>query len=230
MPTSVCPSHGRPNGRLSRAALGVAPLVWFAGWLVTRLGGHRGPGAAWTVAHLVWVVGFALLAAGSVALYRMVDGRRRQFARLAVPLAVVGAAVLAAQAIVSLVAGWRAGDRADLADLVHRLSEPPGLRYVLHDLGPALLLVGLVILIVLAAGQREGGTGGSLLAAIGVVLMVVGRASTGGWRVFEGLGALFIWLAVLPLLFETRAAEPAEPADRTRTPATSGASGASGSG
>lgn len=206
MATSAPLPHGRQPRLSWRVALNAAAPVWLAGWLVLRFGGRRNPGVGWTIGHLVWTVSFLLFAAGSVALFRMVSGRRRHLATAAVPLAVTGAAAFLGQMAVNLAAGWRAADRAELVDLVRRLTEPPGIRPLLYDLAPVLSLAGLVILIVLAVGQREGGAGGIVLAMIGVVLAAVGRNATGGWRVFEGLGVLFLWLAVLPLMPEV---EPA---------------------
>ncbi|MEV0713875.1 hypothetical protein [Asanoa sp. NPDC050611] len=182
---------------LPDAGLVAAPLVWLSGWVIMRLGGASGPNAGWDVAHALWIVGFALFGAAAYALSRLVG--RSLVGRVALVVALIGAATLVVQMVIDLVVGLCAVDKPAMDDLYDKVFAAPGVELVFFTVGPILLFVGLLALMILAALRRTANAWQALLVLLGIALMVVGRPADGALRLLEGVGAVCLWLALAPL-------------------------------
>ncbi|HEY3503195.1 MAG TPA: hypothetical protein VGN37_10495 [Actinocatenispora sp.] len=190
-----------PHPAVSRplaAALVVAPVLWLAGWTAMRLRTTDGPGALWTTAHSLWIVAFALFAAGCVGLGRLAGGRRAS-AVTATVVAVASAVATGVQMVIDLVVGL-APDEAAMDARYDSVFAVPGLRVVFYDLAPGVFYAGLLALLILAAVRRAAPAPFVVLAAVGIAAAGVGHGLPGVLRVVEGAGALLILVALAVIL------------------------------
>ncbi|MDI1462782.1 hypothetical protein QEZ54_17540 [Catellatospora sp. KI3] len=191
------------QSRLTRTALVWAPLLWLAGWVIMRWKGHLGPGAAWTAAHSVWVVAFALFAVVAVHLYRRLDGSVRVLGGVSAAMSLFGAVAMIGQMGIDLWSGFGAADKAAMGERADQAMSLPGVDLVLYQVAPALLYFGLLLQLVLLAARRKAGWAAPALVALGIVLVLVGRG-VDGVRLLEGLGSVAIWGALAPLARRAR--------------------------
>ncbi|MEV4759707.1 hypothetical protein AB0J86_32060 [Micromonospora sp. NPDC049559] len=210
MTSRLIDTRSSRSARLPAAGLVAAPLGWLAGWAIMRLGGSSGPNTGWDVAHALWIVSFVLFGAAAYALFRLLGGSPA--ARVALAVALTGAAALVVQMVIDLVVGLRTADKPAMVDLYDRVFAVPGVELVFFTVGPMLLFVGLLALVVLATVRRVAAPWQVLLVVAGIGLMVAGRPASGALRLLEGLGAACLWLALAPL------ARPAAPSSRPRRP------------
>jgi len=223
-----------PASRLTEPGLRLALPLWLAGWTVMRLGGHRGPGLGWTVAHGVWIVAILLLGGGCVALYRRGprEGGGRALASAALGMSLVGAAALVGQLGCDLVVGLRSADRTAMSDAYDRVFAVPGVQLALFQVGPALLFAGLLVLVVLAFRTGRASSQAVALVVVGIIAQVAGKPLPGWWRVVEGLGGVCLWWAlasiarISPTTATTSATVTATTAGRSSTVSTARTTGA----
>ncbi|CAM5597928.1 hypothetical protein SXANM310S_01647 [Streptomyces xanthochromogenes] len=154
---------------------GTAATALLAAYGVVRLSGDaQGPGAAWTSGHLLLL--------GSLALFLpVVAGLRRRHphptATAAAAVAHAGLAAGIVQAVIDLVIGFRAADRAGMDALFLAVKAHPGVTPAVYTVGPLLFYVGLLALLMTAAirrpVKRAGGWLAPLLVLLGAAAMAV---------------------------------------------------------
>jgi len=219
-----------PTARLTEPGLLLALPLWLTGWTVMRLGGHRGPGLGWSVAHGVWIVAILLLGGGCIALYRRGprEGRGRAVASTALGTSLVGTAALVGQLGCDLVVGLRSADRTAMSDAYDRVFAVPGVQLALFQVGPALLFAGLLVLVVLAFRTGRASSQAVALVVVGIIAQVAGKPLPGWWRVVEGLGGACLWwsLASIARISPTTAITAADAAGQRGTASTARATGA----
>ena len=138
---------------MTRYALLTAPVLLFCYGTVRLLDPTRSPGAVWTVSHLFYLAAFPALAVAATALHQLAD--RRGIAGIFVLASGVGALSGIGQAVVDLLAGWGAADKAARGVAANHLREIiPGSDFF-YGVWPALAQVGIVGLLVLAAVARR---------------------------------------------------------------------------
>ena len=188
----------RTVDRFAEAGLRVAAPLWLVGWAVMRLGGRRGPGPLWSLAHSVWIVAFLLLGGACLALFRRADrrGRAGTVASVALGAALAGTAALVGQMTCDLVVGLRSADKAAMSDTYDRVFAVPGVELALFQVGPPLLFMALLGLVVLARRHGRATVPTVVLAVVGVLVMVAGKPLPGWWRALEGIGAACLGLAL----------------------------------
>lgn len=135
-------------------ALLTAPVLLFCYGAVRLLDPTRSPGPVWTVSHLFYLAAFPALALAALALHRLAADRPGT-ARLLVVLSGAGAVSGIGQAVVDLMAGWGAADKAARADAANHLREIIPGSDLFYGVWPALAQVGIVGLLVLAAVARQ---------------------------------------------------------------------------
>lgn len=185
----------------ARGIFVLAPVIWLIGWIIMRLGGSKGPGIGWKSAHAIWIVGFGLFAVVVLMLWREVGERGRRIAAGAAGVALVGAVLMVGQMVVDLWASYGAADKAEMSARSREATEVPGVELALFVLAPALLYLGLLVLLSVLAVQGRVGWWSPALVVVAVALSMVGRG-VDGVRVLEGVGALTLVAALLPFAGE----------------------------
>jgi hypothetical protein len=182
---------------IDRFALVGAPTGWFAGWAIMRLSGQDGPGAAWTIAHFVWIAALMLFGTAAIVIHRLVTKPRSQAvgpvsliaSRAGAFLAVGGAVALIAQMIIDLTVGF-------VSSRYQSVFNVPGVELVIYQIAPGALFVGLVGLAAAAATQHRVVTSAAVLMVAGTVTSALGHGAPGGFRAVEGVGMLLIVVAM----------------------------------
>ena len=224
----------RTAARFAETGLRLAIPLWLVGWAVMRLGGRRGPGPLWSLAHSVWIVAFLLLGGACLALFRRTarQGRAGTVASVALGGALAGTAALVGQMTCDLVVGLRSADKAAMSDTYDRVFAVPGVELALFQVGPPLLFMALLGLVVLARRHGRATVPTVVLAVVGVLVMVAGKPLPGWWRVVEGLGGVCLWWAlasiarISPTTATTSATVTATTAGRSSTVSTARTTGA----
>ncbi|MEU5845888.1 hypothetical protein [Saccharopolyspora shandongensis] len=178
--------------KFSRACLIAAPLC-FAGYgvvrLVGRMDGQYGPGLDWQIAHLVNLVGLALLVPAVLGLRRQLPGRGRTFWTV---VTFVGVGTSVVQFVIDVVAGLLASDKAGMSAISAQVSTIPGARIVFYVVGPPLLYVGLLALTIMLARAKAVGWWCPALILVGSILPI-------GSLDLIPIGALCVLAALVPL-------------------------------
>ena len=139
---------------MTRYALLAAPALLFCYGAVRLLDPTRSPGPVWTTSHLFYLAAFPTLALAALALHRLA-GDRAGIGWVLVALSGAGALSGIGQAVVDLLAGWGAADKAARGVAANHLREIiPGSDFF-YGVWPALTQVGIVGLLVLAALTRR---------------------------------------------------------------------------
>jgi len=141
-----------------------APLL-LGGYGVVRLLTDHGPGVGWTVGHLLFLAGLVLFVPVMLTL-----GDRQGAAPVVAAVGLLGAAAAVAQAVIDIVVGLLASDRAGMNVLYDQVQSVPGLLPGVYLVGTALFYVCLIALAVL--NRRELGWWSPVLLAIGTALTV----------------------------------------------------------
>src|SRR5215211_4207989 len=119
--------------------------------LVDGLDGSYGPGAAWTVGHVLFLVSLVLFGVMLVGLRQLVPttGKGHRFiATLATVAGIAGLLVFIRVAILDIIVGLRAADHAAMSELSRRYDNVPSvLPAAFGELGPVLFQVGLITLV-----------------------------------------------------------------------------------
>ncbi|BCJ32621.1 hypothetical protein Athai_01240 [Actinocatenispora thailandica] len=196
------PAAARPGPPpVALTVLVAAPAVWFFGWVIMRMRTDHGPGAAWTTAHSLWIVAFAMFGVGCVGLARLA-GRRSVALVAATAVALAGALLTTVQMVLDLIVGL-APTAAAMDARYDTVFAVPGVRLVFYTLAPVVFYVGLLALLVLAAVRRTAPVALVVLAGCGILASGIGHGLPGLLRLVEGGGALLI-LGALAGIVRTR--------------------------
>lgn len=190
------------RARATGWAFATAPLWLLAAWVILwPLGGRSGPGTAWNLAHLGWLVGFACLALVCGELRRRALERSRDQARavnVVAGLTLAGLALSSAQMVVDLVAGLDALNYDDMQARAAAITQGLGLDLLFSTVGPPLVFIGLAGLLTMVARRRGVSPLGPVLMVsafvviavdedltpIALALMLLALAPT-GWRMLR---------------------------------------------
>ncbi|MGC4940037.1 hypothetical protein [Kribbella sp. DT2] len=172
--------------------------------LIDGIDGSHGPGPAWTVGHVLFLIAFVLYAGVLLHLRRLVGDRpvARPLATVATVVGLIGVLAFLRVTVIDLIVGFRAADRPEMSRLGGEYDRWPGnlgLYEPLHTVGPLLFLIGLLTLAILLATARK-------LPAWSPVVLVLGFVAITANLDLMPLGGLLLLIAILPL---TRAARPA---------------------
>jgi hypothetical protein len=184
--------------------------------LIDGLDGTYGPGPAWILGHLFFLVGLVLFGFVLVGLRQLLPdtgGWRRPTATIAVVAGIIGLIAFIRVTIIDIVVGLQSADRPEMSVLFRRYENSPGgIPSAAGELGPVLFLVGLVGLVALLALARP-----RLAAGWSPVVVLLGFvAITVNLNLLPLGGALF-WLALAPLSRHRRPAAAEVPAESLRT-------------
>jgi len=194
--------------RLAAGSLIVAPLVLLTGELLhpeLHLDPARQLAVAaanpdrWYLAHLLSLIGFALLVPAILGLIQLVGQRRAALADLGGTLALLG--VLATTGLLSIdgFGVWQmaqpAADRAEMAALLERILTSPGVLLPLYPVSLASAVDLLVLTLGLYRAQVvPAWTAG--LVAIGVAVWVTGEAAASKATMVAGVALLALGLGL----------------------------------
>ncbi|MFJ2746050.1 hypothetical protein ACIO3O_41045 [Streptomyces sp. NPDC087440] len=184
---------------LTRAALVAGPVALGA-YGVIRLLSERGtPSAGWTAGHLAMLVGVLLFVPVMVWLRGLAPEGRRLPAAIALGVGLVGAFVTAVQAVIDLVAGLVADDRAGMVEIFQQVKAVPGVEPVVYGVVPPLFFVGVIALAALTSLPARTRVVMAGALTLGTVLMALDLN-------FLALGGLCFLLALAPLAPGSRVA------------------------
>jgi len=154
----MCAGALLPTMDLMNKILIAAPLCFIAYGIIRLIDGadgEHGPGPAWTVGHLFFLLGVLLYAVVLVGLARTL---RTVPARLAALAGLVGVLAFVRVIVVDLIVGFRAVDNADkprISDEYDRWPGDLGIYDAFYALGPILFLLGLLTLSILLVRARR---------------------------------------------------------------------------
>ncbi|NUR89943.1 MAG: hypothetical protein HOY71_38195 [Nonomuraea sp.] len=114
--------------------------------LFDGMDGERGPGIAWTLGHLAFLLALGAFAVVFLAMRRMLG--RTPLATTSVAVGFVGLACVAAQFGIDLVNGFVSADHAAMAEMSLRVKAIPGMSLAIYDAGPYLFYVAQVALVI----------------------------------------------------------------------------------
>ncbi len=166
--------------------------------LIDGLDGTHGPGPAWTIGHLLFLVALLLFGAVLVGLRSQVE-RQRGIATAAVVVGCLGLLAFIRVVLVDLIVGWQSVDRPDMNRRYDRYDGFPGglpswLTGLLDNLGPALFVTGLLVLTLLLTVRRP-----RLLAWWSPVSVVLAFAAISLDLDLLPLGGALLALALYPV-------------------------------
>ncbi|MFG2558299.1 hypothetical protein [Streptomyces sp. NPDC048496] len=182
----------RRNDTVS-AALVAGPAL-MAGYGVVRLAGQAvsdyGPGAWWTVAHVLSLAGLFAFVPVLLGLRRTagVRGGKRVAVEAATWAGLLGAAALVVQAVIDLAVGFLTVDKPAMSDIFGRVQDVPGVMPLVYTVVPMLFWLGLLTLVTLLAFFRRDVVrgwapvlvlAGIVLAAMSLDLLPVGAVCLG---------------------------------------------------
>lgn len=151
--TSHRDMHNPTRPTLIRASFVAAPTFLFLygiAHFVDGLDGVYGPGIAWVVGHVMFLLGLLTFGLVIVGLYRRVSritSSRRLIAGLALILGLVGVIVFARVAAIDIITGLRAQDNAAMGIISSQLNAYPSAVLVPYfNIGPLLFQLGMLIL------------------------------------------------------------------------------------
>ena len=189
---------------MTRIVFHLAPALMLAYGVVRLIDGRdgqHGPGPAWTVGHLIFL-GSLLVYGGVIAglhgRVRATGGgaARRATAGVATAVAAFGLVTFVRVAIIDIVVGLRAADKAEKSLLADRYADVPAvLPQAVYEVGPAFFMIGLVVLLVQFAIVTPGRKATAVLSPVVVTLGFV--ALTVDLDLLPA-GAALIWLALVP--------------------------------
>lgn len=164
--------------------------------LVGRAAGDYGPGVWWSLAHALFLAGVLAFVPVFLRLRMPAGARggRRAGVRLAAGAGLLGAAAVAAQAVIDLVVGFLAADKQAMSDMFEKVQDVPGVMPVVYTVVPMLFWLGLLALVTLLAFFRRGEVPARspLLVLAGTVLMAMSLD-------LLAAGAVCVGLALYPM-------------------------------
>src|SRR5262245_56459018 len=144
-----------------------APVLMFAYGVIRildGLDGERGPGPAWTIGHLVFIVAMVMFLLVFGQLHRLAG--RDTLSTVTLVVAAVGAVALIGQFGVDIVNGFLADDHAQMAEFSRSVHGNPLVALAVYDVGPYLFYAGQFVLVLqLAVTRRIAGWTPVLLVA-----------------------------------------------------------------
>ncbi|MFB6779799.1 hypothetical protein ACFCX0_20745 [Streptomyces sp. NPDC056352] len=172
----------------------IAGPALMAGYAVVRLAGRAvsdyGPGAWWTVAHVLSLAGllsFVLVLLG-LRMTAGVRGGKRVAVEAATWAGLLGVAALVVQAVIDLAVGFLTVDKPAMSDMFGRVQDVPGVMPLVYTVVPMLFWLGLSALVALLAFLRRDVVrgwapvlvlAGIVLAAMSLDLLAVGAVCLG---------------------------------------------------
>ncbi|MFI7059760.1 hypothetical protein ACIBL3_02155 [Kribbella sp. NPDC050124] len=159
--------------------LGVVAAGLFVAYGIVRLvdgrDGEHGPGRAWTVGHVLFLVGILLYGVVLVRARGLLRARHAA-GTAAVVVGFAGVAAFARVFVVDLIVGFRAEDHAAMSRIGDEYERWPGdlgIYEPLYNVGPLLFLAGLLTLAVLLTVERQLPVWSPVLLLVGFVLISV---------------------------------------------------------
>jgi hypothetical protein len=144
-----------------------APVLMFAYGVIRildGLDGERGPGPAWTIGHLVFVVAMVMFLLVFGHLHRLAG--RDALSTVTLVVAAAGAVALIGQFGVDITAGFLADDHARMAEISRGVKANTMVSLAIYDVGPYLFYAGQFVLVLqLAVTRRIAGWTPVLLLA-----------------------------------------------------------------
>jgi hypothetical protein len=192
------------QGTLTRISYLTAPvflLVYGVVFLVDGLDGTNGPGLAWTVGHVLFLVAlglFGLVLAGLRRLASTTTIVRRLTADLTTVVAFAGLIAFIRVVIIDLIVGLQATDHAAMVELFAQYEDDPAmLPAAVYLVAPALFVVGLAALLAQLALLHP-----RRLPAWSPGAVLLGGAIIEVNLDLLPLGAALFWLALAPLTWQ----------------------------
>jgi len=210
---------------MTRIAFHLAPalmLAYGAVRFIDGLDGQHGPGPAWTVGHLIFLVSLLMYGGVIAGLYGRVRATaggtaRRVTAGVATTVAALGLVTFVRVAIVDIVVGLQAADPAEKSMLSDRYADLPAvLPQAIYEIGPMFFMLGLLALLIQFAVVTPGR---KAVAALSPVLVTLGFVAITVNLDLLPAGAALIWLALLPFTREQSPSSPVNPGARARVTA-----------
>ncbi|MFJ2028431.1 hypothetical protein [Streptosporangium sp. NPDC087985] len=137
-------------------SLVAAPLL-FASYGIARiidgLDGSRGPGIAWTIGHLCFLVGLVLCVPVFRRLWALAGGGATATAGYVIGL--VGALSLGVQFVIDLVVGFLSADHEAMGPRFEAVQAVPGVEPLVYTVVPPLFYVGMLMLMTQLAVRRS---------------------------------------------------------------------------
>jgi hypothetical protein len=205
--TQPRPVSRRLHQRLAASSLIAAPLVLLAGELLhppfqldpaQQLALVAANPDRWYLAHLLSLVGFALLVPGLLGLTRLVGQRRAALADLGGALALLGMLAITGLLSIDGFGVWQmaqpAADRAEMAALLDRIFTSPGVVPLL--VVPLAFPVGLLVLTLGLYHSKVVPAWTAGLVAIGVAIWFTGEAAASKATMVAGGTILALGLAL----------------------------------
>ncbi|WP_371665603.1 hypothetical protein OG306_23865 [Streptomyces sp. NBC_01241] len=164
--------------------------------LIGRAVSDYGPGAWWTVAHLLFLAGITVFVPVFLGLRRIavVRGGKRLAVEVAAWAGLLGSAAVAVQAVIDLAVGFVAADEQAMSDLFGRVQDVPGVMPLVYTVVPMLFWFGLLGLVTLLAFFRR-----DLVRAWAPVAVLAGTVLMATSLDLLPAGALCIGLALIPV-------------------------------
>ncbi|MFE7238420.1 hypothetical protein [Streptomyces sp. NPDC057580] len=172
----------------------IAGPALMAGYGMVRLAGRAvsdyGPGAWWTVAHVLSLAGLLAFVPVLLGLRRTagVRGGKRVAVEAATWAGLLGAAALVVQAVIDLAVGFLTVDKPAMNDMFGRVQDVSGVMPLVYTVVPMLFWLGLLALVTLLAFLRRDVVkgwapvlvlAGIVLAAMSLDLLAVGAVCLG---------------------------------------------------
>jgi hypothetical protein len=167
------------------------------------LDGTYGPGLAWTVGHVMFLLG--LLAFGVVILglfrrARLGTTTRRVVTTVAVIAGLLGLIVFIRVPVIDIITGLRATDHAAMDPISSQLNDYPSAAITpFYNIGPLLFQLGLLALMLQLAVFKP-----RQLPWWSPIVLLVGFLVLGFRLDLLPLGAILIGIALVPLSFGSR--------------------------
>lgn len=124
--------------------------------IIDGIDGEHGPGPAWTIGHLFFLVALVLFGAVLLGLRRMAPSGSRIAADVFTVVGLAGLATFIRVVVIDLIVGFKAADHAEKSALSNRYENDPSiLPGVVYEIGPMFFQIGLFALLVLLAVKRR---------------------------------------------------------------------------
>lgn len=180
----------------------LAPVGQITGWALMRLGGNDGAEPQTSIAHVVWLIGFLMLAVACVELYRQVRSRGagRLLARASLAVALLSLTASVAEMLVDLYSNVTTDTRAQAEILDQQIRGIPLAEPILYGIGTQLVYLGFLVLIIqLAVLRRIGVTTLGFVLATLVLFVAYESVEWSGRQLLMPFAVLCMWLALAPL-------------------------------
>lgn len=162
------------------------PALLVLGWLLLIVNAGRGANDAWAVGHVVLLAGVALWVPNVLVVRDLTPQVGHELADPAFWLALFGSLAVAGQLSIDLAAWALDLDGASLAAFFASLRERPLLTLIVHTVGPSLLFLGALIAVVRVAIRAPAARHGGLIAAAGILVVLIGALSTFSYVILGG--------------------------------------------